>query len=168
MPMDEYTGKRITWACARKLVYPYPVVQAHMSDGRVIRMAFWAPAKADDTELIERARRFACLIIRHRGEPYPGFVGDWPEVAWTREDRIIRLYVEDGRRPGEAFSIDPCEETDPWGPEAYPVKNGRRKAAVTKADWQKTMRGVLKVLDGSADAAAARVTVARARELLAA
>ena len=111
MPRDSYTGKTISWATCKKLVYPYPIFQAHMSDGRVIRMAFWAPNSADDTELIERARRFACLQIRHCGEPYQGFVGEWPEAPYNRDDRVIRLYVEDQRCNGP-WLIDPVENLE--------------------------------------------------------
>ena len=167
MPRDSYTGRTISWATCKKLVYPYPVFQAHMSDARVIRMAFWAPNSADDTELIERARRFACFHIRHYGEPYQGFVGKWPEVPYSRDDRVIRLYVEDQRCNGP-WLIDPIENLNPWSEDARPVKNGKRKPVVKKADWQRALRDVLNILDGSVDAVAARATLEQAEQLLAA
>ena len=144
MPTDSYTGRTMSWATVKKCAHPFPVFQAHMSDGRVIRMGFWAPVNADDAELIERGRRFACFHIRHHGQPSAYDVmmrdGKSRQEPYSRTIRVIQLFIEDQRRPGEAFMIDSVENLDPWGPEAQPLKNGKRKAAVRKVEWQETLR----------------------------
>ena len=81
--------------------------------------------------------------------------------------RVIRLYVEDQRCNGP-WLIDPIENLNPWSEDARPVKNGKRKPVVKKADWQRALRDVLNILDGSVDAVAARATLEQAEQLLAA
>ena len=87
-----------------------------------------------------------------RDEPYP------------RDLRIVRLYVEDRRRPGEPFIVT-GDDMDPWADySAATFKRPRTTIKQVKA----ILADVLKIIDGAADITKAKATLEQAEQLLAA
>ena len=80
-----------TMAQLRKRVYPASAYQAHLDDGTVFRMTFWAHYGASDQELIYYGRIGVEVIIEHGS---------------ARGRRLIAGYVEDKRYPGRPWLVD--------------------------------------------------------------
>ena len=75
----------------RKCVHPSPAYQAHLDDGTVFRMTFWAHDRATDQELVHYGRIGVDVIIEHGS---------------ARGRKLIAGYVEDKRYPGKPWLVD--------------------------------------------------------------
>ncbi len=164
--IDSYTGKKITKAMGS--IWPAPAVQYHMTSGRVARVSFWAPSKASPQELVERGVMVACSMIPTHGTSFPG--DRMPTThplnpPYDRDDRMLRLYVEDKTKPGLPFHVWQGGNINPW----EPPRLTKIKAPRTTVKQVKTvLADVLSILDGKADTAEAQLVLAQAEELLAA
>ena len=76
----------------RKCVHPSPAYQAHLDDGTVFRMTFWAHYGATDQELIHYGRIGVDVVIEHASNR-------------TRA-HLFAGYVEDKRYPGKPWLVD--------------------------------------------------------------
>ena len=160
--IDTYTGKKITRAMGS--IWPAPAVQYHMTSGRVARISFWAPSKASPQELVERGVMVACSMIPTHGISETGLTSHF-NPPYDRDDRILRLYVEDKTKPGLPFHVWQGDEIDPWNmPELAKIKPPRTTVKQVKT----ILADVLAVLGGKADTAEARLVLTQAEELLAA
>ena len=156
---DNFSGKR--WNGTR--VYPSPVFQAHLSNGEIVRLSYGCPAKATTDEICARARFQIADYIQWTGGPVPA---GWPhprEEPYPRDLRIIRLYVEDRRRPGEAFIIANSEDLDPWAD--YSAASFKRPRTTVK-QVKAILTDVLRLVN--AESVQARETIEKAEQLLAA
>ena len=168
-------------ASLRKSVYPSPVWQAHLSNGETLRLSFNCPGGISTEEMIARARFQASDFIRWIGAPLPwelrttpaqeallrdqGYGVRQPEKPLPRNLRIIRLYVEDRRRPGEPFMIANTSDLDPWADYTASVfKRPRTTVKQVKA----ILADVLKLVNGAGHSPAARATLEQAEQMLAA
>ena len=75
----------------RKCVHPSPAYQAHLDDGTVFRVTFWAHHGATDQELVAYGRRGIDSII---------------EYGLYNGQKLIAGYVEDKRYPGKPWFVD--------------------------------------------------------------
>lgn len=151
-------------ASLRKSVYPSPVWQAHLSNGETLRLSFNCPGDASIDEITARARFQAADFIQWIGGPVPSGQ-EQHEEPYPRDLRIIRLYVEDRRRPSEPFIIANSEDLDPWADyNAATFKRPRTTVKQVKA----VLADVLKIIDNRTDVATARATLEQAEQLLAA
>ncbi len=158
---DNFTGKPVTMASLRKSVYPSPVWQAHLSNGETLRLSFNCPGGISTEEIVARARFQATDFIQWTGGPVPS--GQMQrKQPYPRDLRIIRLYVEDRRRPGEPFAIA-GDDLDPWQ-DYTKFKRARTTVKQVKA----ILAEVVKLVNGAGHTPAARATLDRAEQILAA
>ena len=176
---DNFTDRPVTMASLRKSVYPSPIWRAHLSNGEMLRLSFNCPGGISTEEMLARARFQASDFIRWIGAPLPwdlratpaqeallrdqGYGVRQPEKPLPRDLRIIRLYVEDRRCPGEPFMIANAEDLDPWQDHTA-FKRPRTTVKQVKA----VLAEVVKLVNGTAHTPAARATLEQAEQLLAA
>ena len=159
---DNFTGKAVTMASLRKSVYPSPVWQAHLSNGEILRLSFNCPDGASIDEITARARFQAADFIRWTGAPIPSCLHREPETPYSRDLRIMRLYLEDRRRPGEPWVVA-GDDLDPW--QDYTLfKRPRTTVKQVKA----ILADVLKLVNGAGHTPAAKATIDQAEQVLAA
>ena len=165
-------------ASLRKSIYPSPVWQAHLSNGETLRLSFNCPGGISTEEMIARARFQASDFIRWIGAPLPwelrttpaqeallrdqGYGVRQPEKPLPRDLRIVRLYLEDRRKPGEPFAIA-GDDMDPWL-DYTSFKRPRTTVKQVKA----ILAEVVKLVNGAGHSPAAKATLDRAEQMLAA
>ena len=159
---DNFTGKAVTMASLRKSVYPSPVWRAHLSNGETLRLSFNCPGGASIDELAARARFQAADFIRWTGAPRPACIGGRIDTPYPRDLRILRLYLEDRRRPGEPWVVA-GDDLDPWQ-DYTSFKRPRTTVKQVKA----ILADVLKLVNGAGHTSAARATMEQAEQMLAA
>ena len=158
---DNFTDRPVTMASLRKSVYPSPVWQAHLSNGETLRLSFNCPGGISTEEMMARARFQAADFIQWIGGPVPsGQIQR--ETPCPHDLRIIRLYVEDRRRPGEPFAIA-GDDMDPWQ-DYTSFKRPRTTVKQVKA----ILAEVVKLVNGAGHTPAAKATLEQAERLLAA
>lgn len=158
---DNFTDRPATMASLRKSIYPSPVWQAHLSNGETLRLSFNCPGGISTEEIIARARFQAADFIQWTGGPVPSGQVQRKE-PYPRDLRIIRLYVEDRRRPGKPFAIA-GRDMDPW----QDYTNFRRPRTTVK-QIKAVLADVLKLVNGAGHTPTARTTLDRAEKMLAA
>ena len=150
-------------ASLRKSVYPSPVWQAHLSNGETLRLSFNFPGGISTEEMVARARFQAADFIQWTGGPMPSGQVQRNE-PYPRDLRIIRLYVEDRRQPGEPWAIV-GDDMDPWADySAATFKRPRTTVKQVKA----ILAEVVKLVNGAGHSPAARATLEQAEQMLAA
>ena len=76
----------------RKGIHPSPAYQAHLDDGTVFRMTFWAHLGATDQELIHYGRIGIDVVIEHASN--------------RTGAHLFAGYVEDKRFAGKPWIVD--------------------------------------------------------------
>ena len=150
-------------ASLRKSVYPSPVWQAHLSNGETLRLSFNCPGGISTEEMVARARFQAADFIRWTGAPIPSCLHREAETPYPHNLRIVRLYVEDRRRPGEPFIIANSTALNPWA-DYTEFKRPRTTVKQVKA----ILAEVVKLVNGAGYSPAAKATLDRAEQMLAA
>ncbi len=148
-------------ASLRKSIYPSPVWQAHLSNGETLRLSFNCPGGISTEEMTARARFQAADFLQWTGGPVPS--GQMQrKQPYPRALRIIRLYVEDRRRPGQPFAVA-GDDIDPWQ-DYTSFKRPRTTVKQVKA----ILAEVVKLVNGAGHTPAARATIEQAEQMLAA
>ena len=159
---DNFTGRPVTMASLRKSVYPSPVWQAHLSNGETLRLSFNCPGGISVDEIVARARFQAADFIQWTGAPIPSCLRREPVAPYPRNLRIIRLYLEDRRQPDKPFIIA-GDDMDPWQ-DYTSFKRPRTTVKQVKA----ILAELVKLVNGAGHTPAAKATLERAEQMLAA
>ena len=107
-----------------------------------------------------RARFQAADFVRWHGSN-PGHGQVWRAKPYPRDLRILRLYLEDRRRPAPPIVVG--EDMNPW--QDY---TGFKRPRVTIKQVKMILADVLKLVNGAAETPAAKALLDQAEQVLAA